>query len=80
MGLHDVPIAHLDDATAGCGCLRIVRDHYDRLIKTTIQFLKHVEDDRRVFRIEIAGGFVGENNCRTRHYRTGESDSLLLTT
>jgi hypothetical protein len=47
----------------GCRCLRIVRDHYYRLIETTVEFLKHVEDDAGVFGVEISGGLIRQ---RTR--------------
>ena len=35
-------VTHLDDALAGRGCLRIMRDHYDRLVESIIQLAKHL--------------------------------------
>ena len=71
-------VAHLDDALTGSGCLRIVRDHYDRLIKSIVQLAKHLQNQFRVFRIEIAGRFVSQDNGRPVHDGARQRHALLL--
>ena len=54
----DVAIPHLDYATThGCS-LRIVGDHYDRLVKAVVQLLEHVKDQSGVLGVEITGRFI----------------------
>src|SRR5713226_1972494 len=64
-----VTIAHLDDATRSIGRFGIVSDHDDGLIEAAVQFLKHLQNDGRVLRIEVAGWFVRENDRRARSSR-----------
>ena len=71
-------VAHLDDALTGSGCLGIVCDHYDRLIKSIVQLAKHLQNQFRVFRIEIAGRFVRQHNRRAIHDGACQGDALLL--
>ena len=71
-------VTHLDDALTGSGCLRIVRDHYDRLIKSIVQLAKHLQNQFRVFRIEIAGRFVRQDNRRPVDDGARQGDALLL--
>ena len=71
-------VAHLDDTLTGSGCLGIVRDHYDRLIKSIVQLAKHLQNQFRVFRIEIAGRFVSQNNRGPVHDSARQRHALLL--
>ena len=72
-------VAHLDDPLTGSGCLRIVCDHYDCLIKSIIQLAKHLQNQFRVFRIEISGRFVGQDDRGPVHDGAGQRHALLLT-
>lgn len=71
-------ISHLDDTLTGSGCLRIVCDHYDRLIKSIVQLAKHLQNQFRVFRIEVAGRFIGQDNRRPVDDGARQGDALLL--
>lgn len=76
----DHPVAHLD-GSAGDGCrFRVVGDHDNRLMKFTIEFLKHVEDELGVFRVEVPGRFIGQDDRRAIDDRTGDGDPLLFST
>ena len=72
-------VAHLDDTLTGSGCLGIVRDHYDRLIKSIVQLAKHLQNQFRVFGIEIARRFVGQDDRGPVHDGAGQRHALLLT-
>ena len=71
-------IAHLDDALAGSGCFGIVRNHDHRLIEPIIQLAKHLQDQSRIFRVKISGGFVSQNDGGTIDDRARQRYALLL--
>src|SRR5712691_211101 len=73
-----VTIPHLNDSTRSIGRFGIVSDHDDGLIEAAVQFLKHLQNDGRVLRIEVAGWFVGENDRRARDDRARQRHALLL--
>src|SRR5437763_3291349 len=77
-GGNDLAVAHLDDASAHGGGLRVVRDHDDGLVEAVVHLLKHVEDDGRVLGVEVARGLVGEDEGRAGDDGARERDSLLL--
>src|SRR5215213_8835117 len=52
-GGNNLAVAHLDDAAAHGGGLRVVRDHDDGLVEAVVQFLKHVEHDGGVLGVEV---------------------------
>ncbi len=66
------------DATVGkARDHRIVSDHYDRP-PLLVKLAQQPQDDLFVLRIEIAGGFIGQNNLRVIDQRSRDADSLLL--
>ena len=71
-------VTHLDDPLAGCGCLGIVRDHYDCLVESIIQFTEHLQNNFGVLRVQITRGLVSQNECRPIHDCAGQSYPLLL--
>ena len=71
-------VTHLDDPLTGRGCLGIVRNHYDCLIESVVQFAKHVQDDFGIFRIEIASRLVREHDGGPINDCPGQRDTLLL--
>jgi hypothetical protein len=70
----------MDDAPTHRSRFRIMGNHDDCLVKSVIQFLEHVKDQGGVLGIEVPCWLVGENNRRTRYYRSRQRHSLLLTT
>src|SRR5215472_7883448 len=75
---HDRPIAHVDDAVAVCGRLGIVGNHQHRLTQLFVGLAKHVQDDLRILRVEIAGRLIGQHDGRLIDEGAGEGHSLLL--
>src|SRR6267378_7248805 len=74
----DNSVAHVYDAVeVGCG-FGVVRDHDDSLAKILIQLAKHLQDNFRVFRIQIAGRLVGEKDFRFVDDRPRDGYALLL--
>src|ERR1043165_6542371 len=71
-GGNDLAVAHLDDAAAHGGGLRVVRDHDDGLVEAVVHLLKHVQDDGRVLAVEVARRLVGEDDGAR------QGDALLL--
>src|ERR687885_286929 len=61
-GGNDLAVAHLDDAAAHGGGLRVVGDHDDGLVEAVVHLLEHVEDDGGVLGVEVSGGLVGEDD------------------
>lgn len=71
-------IPHLDDSLTGRGCLRIVRNHYDRLVESIVQLAKHLQHYLGILRVEIAGRFVSQDDCRTIDDGARQGHALLL--
>src|SRR5918912_1429632 len=77
-GGNDLAVAHLDDAAAHGGGLRVVRDHDDGLVEAVVHLLEHVEHDGRVLRVQVAGGLVCEDDGGSVDDGAGEGHALLL--
>src|SRR5438067_1558208 len=77
-GGNDLAVAHLDDAAAHGGGLRVVRDHDDGLVEAVVHLLKHVQDDGRVLGVEVPRRLVGEDECGLGDDGAGERHALLL--
>jgi hypothetical protein len=75
---NNVTVTHLYYSSAHCCGFRIVSDHDDRLIEPVIQFLKHIENERGVFRIEVSGGFVRQHDRGSSYDGPGQRHPLLL--
>src|ERR687885_589567 len=77
-GGNDLAVAHLDDAAAHGGGLRVVRDHDDGLVEAVVHLLKHVQDDGGVLGVEVAGRLVREDERRARDDGARQGHALLL--
>ena len=60
------------------GSPRIVCHHHDGLAVLAVERLQQVEDLVTRFPIEVAGGFVAEQQRRIRDDGAGDADALLL--
>ena len=63
--------------SACCAKARVVRDHANGRA-AGVQFLQKIHDRFAVARIEVAGRFVGEKNCRLAGEGARDRDALLL--
>jgi len=77
-GRDDLAVAHVNDAVSVLGGFGIVRDHHDGLAEFFVGLAQHVEDNRGILGIEVAGRLVGENDGGTIDERTRQGDALLL--
>ncbi len=55
-----------------------MRDHDDRLVQLLIELLEHLQHDLRVFRVEITGRFIREDDRRVIDHGTGQGNTLLF--
>ena len=60
------------------GRVRIVRHHHDGFTVVAVESLQQIENLFAGFAVEIAGGFVAEQQRGIGHNGAGDSDSLLL--
>ena len=74
----DLAVAHVEDAVCDLGGLGVVGDHEDGLVELATGFAEHLKDGVGVFGVEVAGGFVGEDDGGTVDEGAGDGDSLLL--
>jgi len=58
LGLYYVAVAHVDDAVSELGGFGVVSDHQHRLTEFLVGLAQHLQNDVRVFGVEIACGFV----------------------
>src|SRR6266850_1160600 len=74
----DNSVAHVHDAVEiGC-CFGVVSDHDDSLAEILIQLAKHLQDNFRVFRIQISRRLVGKQDFRLVDDRPRDGYALLL--
>src|SRR5215468_6041173 len=59
----DHSIAHFDESICETNEFGIVSDENDRLLKPTVQFPEHIENDFGIPRIQTPCRLVGEQNC-----------------
>ena len=71
-------VAHVENAVGDLSSVGIVGDHEDGLVEFATGLAKHLEDGFRVFGVEIAGGFVGEDDGRAIDEGTGDGNALLF--
>ena len=76
--IYDVSITHLDGSRARRGCLGVMRDHDDSLVKFLIELTEHIQHDLGIRRIKVAGRLVGQNDRRAIYDRPRQSHPLLL--
>lgn len=74
----DLPVAHVQNPVGDCGRFRVMRNHQNGLFHLATGGAEHVEHGVRIFRIEIAGWFVCENDGRSRDQGSCDCNSLLF--
>src|SRR5262249_36604608 len=72
-------IAHFNQSAGNGRGFGVMRNHDNCLIEFAIEFLKHVQNDFGVLRIQIAGRLISEQNGWPVDNGPGNSHSLLLT-
>lgn len=75
----DFSVMKFDTAVGEASDNGIMRDHDDGAA-LLMQLTEQAQDDFLVDGVEIAGGFVGENNFRIVNQGAGNADALLLST
>src|SRR6056297_172274 len=76
----DLAVADEDDPVGVRGGDRVMGDHHDRLAEVVDGRPHERQDLGTGHRVEVAGGFVGEDDLRSRSERPSDGDTLLLTT
>jgi hypothetical protein len=76
--MSDFPIAHVEDAIGDLGRLGVVGNHEDGLVKLAAGLTEHLEDGVGVLCVEVAGGFVGEDDGWAVDEGASDSYALLL--
>ena len=76
--VHDEAVAHVQDAMAVGGGFGIVRDHHDGLAEVFVKQAEKIENGLGAFGIEIAGGFIGEDDLGFADDGAREGDALLF--
>src|SRR6267154_252133 len=74
----DLAVAHVEDAVGDLGGFGVVGDHEDGLVELAAGLAEHLEDGVGVFGVEIAGGFVGEDDGGAVDEGAGDGYALLL--
>ena len=75
----DLAVCQKDDAVGVAGGNWIVGNHHDRLTELTNGVAHEGQNLGAGRRVEVAGGFVGEDDLRATGQCPGHGDSLLLT-
>lgn len=78
LDLGDLSVAHVKDAIGDLSGFGIVGDHQDGLVELAAGCAEHVEDGVGVFRVEIAGGFIGEHDGWAGNEGSRNSNALLF--
>jgi len=60
--VHNFAVTHVQDAMPVGGGFGIMRDHDDGLAEILIELTEKAEDGFGAFSVEIAGGFIGQDN------------------
>src|SRR5581483_11264138 len=74
----DLTVDEEDDTLGPAGAERIVGDHDDGLTELLDGVGDETEELGARLGVEVPGGFVGEDDGRTRHESPGHGDALLL--
>src|SRR5262249_1353385 len=75
----EVAMDELDAAVGLLGDIGVVRDHEDG-VASAVKFAEQADDEFFVGFVEVAGGFVGENQLGLIDEGTGDGYTLLLAT
>src|SRR5262249_26215540 len=76
--IHNVTVPHVNDSVGDGGSLRVVGDHEHGLAQFLVGLPQHVQHGVGIRGVEIAGGFVGENNRRPVQQSARQCHPLLL--
>src|SRR5581483_6144737 len=76
--IDDLSVAHMNDAIADGGCIRVVGDHQDGLSELLIGLPQHVEHYAGILGIEIPCRLIGEDQRRVIDQCACQGDALLL--
>lgn len=74
----DLAILHVNDTVGLSGELVVMRDNDERRSACLVQGAHQSEQPVPAVCIEISGRFIGQDQVRILHQRTGHSDSLLF--
>ena len=74
----DKSVADADDAVGMGGDRRVVRDQDDRQAILAVEVAEEVEDLLAGLGVEVAGGFIGDQERAPVDQRPGDRDPLLL--
>ncbi len=75
--LHDTAVDDAHDTAGIAGDIPVVGDH-DDCLTPAVQFLKNGHDLQAGAGIEVAGGFIGQQDFRLVYQRPGDGHPLLL--
>ena len=75
----DLAVAHGDDAVGGMGDGGVMGDEDHGVFALVMDAAEEVHDLGGVFGVEIAGGFVGQENGGFIGEAAGDGDTLALT-
>ncbi len=76
--LHELAVTQREDSIAERRGQVIVRDQQNRGVEFAVQIVEQAKNFVSGVRIEIAGGFVAQQNRRTKHQRAGDGHALAL--
>src|SRR6516225_8676279 len=75
----EMTMGEFDTAAGVARDVDVMRDHEDG-VAGLVELAKNVDDDFLVGFVEVAGGFVGEDELRLINERAGDRHALLFTT
>src|SRR5271168_4013064 len=78
--VHNLAVTHVQDAMPVGGGFGIVRDHDDGLAEVLIELTEQAEDGFGAFGIEVASGFIGQDDFWFADDSASERDALLFAT
>ena len=76
--VHNLAVTHVQDAMSVGGGFGIVRDHDDGLAEILIELAEQAEDSFGTFGIEVAGGFIGQDDFWLADDGASERHALLF--
>jgi hypothetical protein len=80
LNMSNFAVAHMEDAIGNLSRLWVVSDHQDRLVEFAAGLAEHFKNSLGVLSVEVAGGFVGEDDGGAVDEGAGNGYALLLAT
>jgi hypothetical protein len=77
--IYDFAISHTDGTFGMGGNIMFVGDHHDGRA-LIVEFMQDVDDFNAGLRVQVASGFIGQDERWTIDQGTGYGDALLLPT